>query len=67
MRAILLSALFILMMTATVFATDSPIDMGSTIIGGSAFLSIESAEGSSLTTISLMPTFGYFVSPGFMM
>ncbi|MCP4705918.1 MAG: hypothetical protein GY865_15065, partial [candidate division Zixibacteria bacterium] len=43
------------------------IDMGSTIIGGSAFLSIESAEGSSLTTISLMPTFGYFVSPGFMM
>ena len=67
MKTAFLTLFAILLLTGWAFAADSPTDMGSTIIGGNAFLSVESAEGSSFTTISLMPTIGYFVSSGFML
>ncbi len=67
MKTICLITLFVFLLAAAISAADSPIDKGSAIVGGSAFLSIESAEGSSLTTVSIMPTFGYFVSPGLML
>ncbi len=66
MKAIFLTMLIVILMFVTVSATDSPIDMGSTLISGSGFLSIESRESQSVTTVSLMPTIGYFASPGFM-
>ncbi len=67
MKVTLLVISGILILVAGTFAANSPTDQGSNIIGGTAYISVEKGEDASLTTVYLMPSVGYFISPRFML
>ncbi|MEW6413065.1 MAG: hypothetical protein AB1483_11450 [Candidatus Zixiibacteriota bacterium] len=55
----------------TIAAADNPVDKGSLMLAGNAFFMSQSGDlweegGDAFTTITFMPTVGYFVSPGLM-
>jgi len=68
MRKLLLYSLLAAMLTFTARAQESPVDKGSMMVGGTIFIDNRSGDmyGDSETLIYIMPSFGYFMSPGFM-
>jgi len=69
MRKLLLFTLLMALFTMTAVAQESPIDKGSMIVGGTIGFQMLSGDAydvddESYTAISVMPEFGYFVSPG---
>jgi len=72
MRKLLLFGLLAMMLAVPATAQETPIDKGSMVIGGTAFYwsrsgeRYEDAAGNAETIISIVPSFGYFMSPGFM-
>ncbi|MBN2227012.1 MAG: outer membrane beta-barrel protein [candidate division Zixibacteria bacterium] len=67
-KLLLLSIMFVF--AASAFAAENPIDKGSMIVGGTAMYAslggdmYEVGEDGSISTITLTPSIGYFVSPG---
>ncbi len=73
MKLTVVSIVMLAVLLSTAAAADGPIDKGSMIESGTAFLQYQSGElyenwkGEGLLTIAIAESFGYFVSPGFML
>ena len=71
MRTRLLAFCVLLLLGTSAFGADGPVAKGSMILTGNLYFMSQSGdlyenwEGDGLTTVSLTPGIGYFISPGF--